>query len=576
MSIPHSLYSSPGSSAPVSFPPSQGTVSLNEDVLHAIASFLDPKHALALSCACKAAYRAAISHVHTRITISPRAILPAEHIAADLLRYMLGRGPMSYSFRANTLRHISFSPNNGDQVKHMVMSLIQILEHAPNVLSIDTDVRQFSYDWLEKFSDAVGQIPALEDISLTSLGVSATSFLSRFLASPKLAKVSLSFRLPIPRLDALIAKACVHRVHSVLTSLSSVHTLKLAIEGKQWDTSELPRDVGMPSVRHFHLYCPSPGVAAGIIPFFPNLDTLFLRVSDPIPDPICASLQGPWPTIRQLTTYYPLRLQSGGPGTVGRVERLVLGHRDKITDEYTLLRLVSLLSVFRPTGLEFTMDCPKPFDTFTLYSALIAAPQLRSLHLTINLNSHLVSNITRQLLPALKSLPLVYLGLHFESDVRVCGTWVQHPELAAVRAAQGRELNRLWSLPYVPAYVAQELPSLRVVRVGPCFPGGHATLVTAAGWHDSGTSKGVVGEEDARVDAQYVEKVEGFRRQCPRDDRWWWVEDPEVGRKRELGEMLREDGERARRIIEGADFDPERSLKGFFVEKCRYPVPPEN
>ncbi|KAH9913141.1 uncharacterized protein BXZ73DRAFT_107016 [Epithele typhae] len=152
--------------------------------------------------------------------------------------------------------------------------------------------------------------------------------------------------------------------------------------------------------------------------------------------------------------------------------------------------------------------------------------------------------------------------------------------IAACASSNMLEVRRVEALRPLPLRLAQAVPTLRVLALSSCRPGSTGSTRSRHGARvecrtsrrrssrssRGGRRGGQWGPTSEFVDPG-VRRMRELRAEIARDERWWWIE--AEGAARRPMEIWREDGERARALIERVDFEA-RSLDGFFSDKCRY------
>ncbi|KAH9939403.1 uncharacterized protein BXZ73DRAFT_76101 [Epithele typhae] len=186
---------------------------------------------------------------------------------------------------------------------------------------------------------------------------------------------------------------------------------------------------------------------------------------------------------------------------------------------------------------------PEGFTDNETALARVAA-RLRSLHIDVH-PSALLKDASWDTFAVLAAAPLVHLTLvlaprDHKSDAEVPSSWAAE-ELARVRVA--RE---------IPRRLAESIATLRVLQVGDAMP--HAAWlppqkVQRADDEDDGS------DESWRSCLREMAEMEVVRRR-----RWWWIERKDGSAA--MTEMWREDGERARDLVEEDGFDRATGLDG--------------
>ncbi|KAH9919747.1 uncharacterized protein BXZ73DRAFT_80266 [Epithele typhae] len=209
----------------------------------------------------------------------------------------------------------------------------------------------------------------------------------------------------------------------------------------------------------------------------------------------------------------------------------------------------------RPFALELQTNPVLSEPEHVWKSLYGAVPHLRSLEVTVE--KCIVHDYVDSLLHALQDWPLLHLTLHFPPPTHI---WSAESVAEADdrRAAELRRVEALLPLPLGSC----GRPSLRLLALRSCLP--------AFSGLDSPQARGLA-TEPAREDdverrwdptSEFVRpalrRLRELREEVPRDERWWWVEGE--GAARRPVEIWREDGERARDLIQRADFDAARTL----------------
>ncbi|KAH9939395.1 uncharacterized protein BXZ73DRAFT_99599 [Epithele typhae] len=196
---------------------------------------------------------------------------------------------------------------------------------------------------------------------------------------------------------------------------------------------------------------------------------------------------------------------------------------------------------------------PSRLSTNEAALAQVAA-RLRSLHLEVHHSAYLShvapwDTLMTALPNVLAAAPLVHLTLILVPRGHKVGVAVPNSchELARVRAA--RE---------IPRRLAEAIETLRVLQVGDAMPD---TTRLPPHQVERGDHKGEMEEWERCV--QEMAAMEVVRRR-----RWWWIEREDGNAV--MTEIWREDGERARDLVEDDGFDRATGLDGFFTSNCVY------
>ncbi|KAH9919755.1 uncharacterized protein BXZ73DRAFT_104861 [Epithele typhae] len=541
---------------------STSLLSLNDDVLIEIFSLLDCKEALATSYTSKHAYRLAISHAFTSLRWSRdkyRSVPENDSSEAYALwEYMRAPEPLSQVPRVQHLQHFT----TGFFERADVPLLHEFLSHASNLRTIELwNFESFVEEDKESLSRAIGTMRYLKQASLVIIAFETISLLPAMFSSSKIASLTLhltdSYDEPYhtPELATLI---------SVLASIPSVQTFTVDFS----HVSVLPNafrtpDESLPSIRHLSLTC-SLAVATSFVTLCPNLLTLslWLQGKDPI---LSVGVGDRWPTgLKELSIQSPHSIVTKDTARrIGHVDHVSLGDTLVSLSGPGVLDFLPLLEATRPFALTLQMSPVLNEPEHVWKSLCIAAPHLRSLEVTAEGCN--VRDYVDSLLPALKASAIFHIALHFPAPT--------HPffapsmsEIEDLRATEVRRVEALLSLP--PRLVAAA-PSLQLVALSSCMPRPESNNFVNL----QARAELARGDEDERwwgPTSEFVRPALGrlreLREEVPRDERWWWVEGE--GAARRPVEIWREDGERARVLIERADFDAARSFDGFYSAKC--------
>ncbi|KAH9919790.1 uncharacterized protein BXZ73DRAFT_104900 [Epithele typhae] len=564
-------------------------LSLNDDVLFEIFSLLDSKEALAMAYASKRAYQLAISHVFTSLHWSRDmyGFVPENDSSEAYAMWEYMRAPEALS-QVPRVQHLHHFVTEFFQLVDVPL-LHQLLSHASNLRTIELwNFESFVEEDKESLTRAIGVMRYLKQARLVSIAFETIFLLPTMFSSSNIASLHLdladSYDEPnhTPELAALI---------SVLGSLPSIHTFTV-------DFNRVPvlpnafrtPDGSLPSIHHLSLICSS-AVAATFVTLCPNLLTLSLWLygENPI---FSLGDDDRWPTdLKELIIRSHAVVATDTTRRMGHVDSVSLGCDMASLSGPEVLDLLPLLEATRPFALKLQMDPVLTEPEHVWKSLSGAAPHLRSLEVTAemcNVRDYVVCppvlhfrahanppapHDQDPLLPALHASSLAHLTLHFPPA---------HPcSMAEVDYRRAAEVRRVEALLPLPQQLVAAAASLRLVALRCCRPGSRsfdnlqecADRVPTLFEHFA--AKHAREDEDERrwgSTSEFVRpalrKLRELREDVPRDERWWWVEGE--GAARRPVEIWREDGERARALIERADFDAARSLDGFYSSKCRY------
>ncbi|KAH9927987.1 uncharacterized protein BXZ73DRAFT_102495 [Epithele typhae] len=323
-------------------------------------------------------------------------------------------------------------------------------------------------------------------------------------------------------------------------------------------------------------------VALPLCPLCPRLSSLRCESGQVESSAIASELEpytGPrWPSIRSLSlsvphdapllVHWPVanRVASGSAGVARvHIERWRADARtlDAESDVVEAIGLPQLLPAMKPVALVLDIlpsTAPAPVSTTPEWFPeptwlAIASAQLRLRSLDLTIGGHaprddLVPIVPCVLCTALAGLPLVHLAIEECAHYTDAGFPVSYAaELARVRRLLG-----------APRALVDVLRSVCVVQVRGACPAVLPRTAEEVGEQEEA-------EAAALAELRRIEK-EGVQRR----ERWWWAEDVvgAAGSECELVELWREDGERAREIVEREDFDAKTSFDGFMLPKCIY------
>ncbi|KAH9906591.1 uncharacterized protein BXZ73DRAFT_110453 [Epithele typhae] len=544
-------------------------LSLYDDVLLAIFSFLDRDDALAISSTSRHAYSLAISRVFANVCWD-RDLGVDDKDASEaraLSRYMCAPEPFSQVPRIQHLRH--FTLHHFCDVD--VPPLREILSQAFNLSTIEIHIFEFFVHQDRLLVDAIGAMHNLEQARLIDVGPETVAALPEILSSRHLTLLTLEFDEMYFESGDIDLAALV----SGLSSMQSLHTLALV----------------------------SYIIPSGIIPLCPNTITLSLQLNAKGERPVTLSMadEDRWPTgLMRLDVPSPTFIPWTTAGRIGRVGTLAYGASTPISSPAGFYDSIQLLSAVRPTALELHTT-PTMVDPGRVWNMLWrAAPVLRSLEIVVapgecDLRQYTVRHVLaappsplfspttdpprrtqEPLLAALrsKSFALVHLSLHFPP----IPLYYHASGVAEVDGWRATESRRVEALRPLPLRIVEAVPTLRVLSLSSCLPG--STIFDArCGRHEDFDLE--IMAELARENAieqrwgptsEFVSpglrRLRELRVEIPRDERWWWVGGD--GAARTPVEIWREAGERARELIERRDFDPATSLDGFYSAKYRY------
>ncbi|KAH9919787.1 uncharacterized protein BXZ73DRAFT_104894 [Epithele typhae] len=544
---------------------STSLLSLNDDVLIEIFSLLDCKEALATSYTSKHAYRLAISHAFTslRWCSDKYGSVPETESSEPyaMWEYMRAPEPLSQVPRVQHLQH--FTTQFFQQVD--VPPLQQLLSHASNLRTIELwHFEYFVKEDRESLSRAISAMHYLKRARLVSIAFETISLLPAMFSGSKIASLDLhlaySYNDPdhTPKLAALI---------SVLGSLPSIHTFTIDFNRVSVLSNTLGRtNRNLPSIHHLSLVCSSE-VATSFVTLCPNLLTLSLRLHGKNPI-LSVGVGDRWPAgLKELSIQSHCVVTKDTARRIGHVDHVSLvDDLESPPGGPGVLDFLPLLEAIRPFALTLQMRPVLTEQEHVWKSLCIAAPHLRSLK--VKAGGCNVRDYVDSMLPALKSSSLFHLSLHFPPPTHLLFT----PSKTEVDDRRATEACRVEALLSPPPRLVAVAPSLRLIALRSCLP-----RTSGSNEFDNLQARAELAREDENEQwwgrtSEFVRPALGrlreLRKEVPRDDRWWWVEGE--GAARRPVEIWREDGERARALIERADFDAARSFDGFYSAKCRY------
>ncbi|KAH9919753.1 uncharacterized protein BXZ73DRAFT_104858 [Epithele typhae] len=563
-----------------------GLLSLDDDVLLAIFSFLNSNAALSTASTSQRAYRLAISSFFADIYFGRRFDTDEQDGSESLglSRYMRAPEPLSQVPRIRHLRHFIIGHVNEVDLP----PLYGLLFEALNLRTIEIRNMEFFIDNDGLVTKAIGAMHHLEQADFAQCGPATVSAFPELLSSQKLTSLTLYFDEDIVDLPTLFLG---------LSSAPGIRTLDIALIYLPIAPPMRPsHNFSLSSIRHLTLTSFPGPVPAYIVTLCPNIETLSLRLfsRDNTPATFSMSAEDRWPSqLKELSLPIRITIAEDTVQRMKPVSCLSFGGETPIpsgadfeeseeasgsdSEEQEAGRsdfedLLRLFETFRSTVLELhtksvLAEAGRMWDTLRG-----AAPQLRSLSIAVEDGKCNVREYVDPLVAALRSTSLIYLSLHFPRP-----SWsVDFSSMAEVDSICAPEIQRAETLRALPLRLTEAVPSLRVLALSSC------KLGRVFNWgvcHDLagprmiaeiGTEEGIQrqwGPGSESLNAP-MRKISELGAEFPRDERWWWVEGE--GAARTLIEIWREDGERARDLIRRADFDPEKSLDGFYSDKCRY------
>ncbi|KAH9913144.1 uncharacterized protein BXZ73DRAFT_107021 [Epithele typhae] len=552
---------------------STSLLSLPNEILLTIFSLLGRSDALATSSTSRRAYPLAISRVFTNVYWHRNDEVDEEDAseAHALSRYMCAPEPFSQVPRVQHLRH--FTLHHFCDVD--VPPLRKLLSQASNLRTIVIHNFEFFLDEDALLVEAIGAMHNLEQASLIDVGPETVAALPKMLSSRYLTSLTLEFDEMYVEPDGIDLSALV----SGLASMQSLHTLALISYLVLTDPLRLPNAAQtiLPSIRHLSFSRLSQ-IVPGIITLCPNIISLSLQLYSQTDEPVVLPMadEDRWPTgLKQLNVVSPALILSAR--RIGQVGSLAFGASSTpISDPGLFNDFLQLLSAVRPTSLELHTAAAM-VDRECVWDMLCgAAPWLRSLEIGIAPRECDVHEYMEPLLAALRSasLALVHLSLHFPPITRYFQASLSMAQADAWRTTEARRAEALRPLPL---RLVEAVPTLRVLSLSSCFPRSDIARALARRTPLAPEVTAELAREDA-VERRWgptsefvgpaLRRLQVLREEVPRDKRWWWVEGD--GAARAPVEIWREAGERARELIGRADFDPARSLDGFYSAKCRY------
>ncbi|KAH9919789.1 uncharacterized protein BXZ73DRAFT_104899 [Epithele typhae] len=551
-------------------------LSLHDDVLLAIFSFLGRDDALAISTTSRRAYPLAISRVFANVCWD-RDLKVNDKDASEaraLSRYMRAPEPFSQVSRVQHLRHFT--------LRHFcdvdVPPLRELLSQASNLRTIEIHSFEFFVHQDRLLVDAIGAMHNLEQARLIDVGPETVASLPEILSSRCLASLTLEFdEMHFESGDIDLAALV-----SGLSSMQSLHTLALVSYLVPTDSLRLPNPIQtvLPSILHLSFRCLAQ-IPPGIIPLCPNTITLSLLLNAEGGQPVIFPMEEEdrWPVgLKRLDVPSIAFIPRAASRRIGHVGSLAYGASTPISNSIDFCDTLDLLSAVRPTALELH-TAPTMRDPGRVWDTLCgAAPGLRSLEIVVAPGEYDVRQYMEPLLAAVRSnsLTLVHLSLRFPPIPQ----YYHASSIAEVDGWRATESRRVEALRPLPLRIVEAVPTLRVLSISSCLPGSTGFDTRRGRARHEGLDAEVMAElaRENAIEQRWgptsefvspaLRRLRELRMEIPRDERWWWVEGD--GAARTPVEIWREAGERARKLIGHRDFDPATSLDGFYSAKYRY------
>ncbi|KAH9939324.1 uncharacterized protein BXZ73DRAFT_76037 [Epithele typhae] len=533
------------------------TPRLNDDIMYLTLPYIDPSN-LAMTSSHMYQLAFSVRFADVSIEVGRRGKAQAD--------FLLQRDPVLNTVRASNIRRL-FVESPHDDTIDFTAHILPVLQHSAaklrNLRVVPSYTDGFERD--PRLLAAITTMPKLTSLDL-SLDPTLFSHLSNFPADTVIETLVLVFSSPTDGIGRVTFSAFVTTLARFprLRDLN-VGFLDFILHGPVNPIAP-PGLAPLPSLASLSLGVYST-VALPLCPLCPRLSSLRCQRGQldlsALPSDLGPYTGPRWPPIRSLSLSLPRgapllshwsvahRVASGSAG-VARVaiERWPADARtlDAVPDAAESTGLPYLLAAMKPVALVLDVaPCTAGAHTPTLRSertwqAIAAAPRrLRSLDLTIG--GHAPPDGHEPLVPdvlctALAGLPLVHLAIEERPHSNIAGFPVSH----------AAELARIQRLLRTPRALVEALPTVRVLQVRGACP---AVLPRTA----------EVREQD-EGEAAALAELRRIQEEVQRRERWWWAEDVlgAAGAERTLVELWREDGERAREIVEGDDFDVKTSF----------------
>ncbi|KAH9910411.1 uncharacterized protein BXZ73DRAFT_109044 [Epithele typhae] len=565
-------------------------LSLNDDVLLLIVSFLSRKDALAVACTSKYAYCLA----------TPSSLYDASYPYSmrdpEMSRweYLLGYDKFLGVPRRRYVRGIAVSIWPEDE--NEMASLLEALPSFSNLQSLYCDYTSELIERHPRFVERIPNLVQLTEIGLYDLRPTILPNLASILASPHLTTVTIFFRKR-PKADAHWNASQAFVLLSTLAALPSLCTLSLMSVAIPFP----PRSTTMhtipmiSSLRHLTVIA-IVDTSANIAGYCPNLTTLEMGFwidgmalgYDQVAH-LSVLTKDVWPSIRELD--YSMPRPTSFTNHLGRASKVTIHY--KRLDDYG--DYLPILSKTRPSCLHLiSLICDDlhswpSMDQFETEQDLIkyawkelanTLPQLRSLLLSLEYTA-LTEDFVTILLDALRPLPLTHFSLW--APARYTALTSEHTTTASTNKRRTTEVHRVDTLRALPDALTRALPHVRVFSLGP-YKAALDECDRRAGrserfWEflnpdfwSAMQAQDAVDEEWGEMSSQVDEHLRELRRRAVetaglRDERWWWVE--REGEERRAIEIWKEKGEWARYVIESVDFQP-GDLTGMFHNSWCY------
>ncbi|KAH9939322.1 uncharacterized protein BXZ73DRAFT_99522 [Epithele typhae] len=545
---------------------------LNDDIMYLIFPYIDPFN---LAMTSSHMYRLAFSSRFANVSIE---VGRREEAQTD---FLLQRDPVLNTVRASNIRRIvMMGPHN--ETTDFTTHALPVLQHSAaklHDLSVVTSYKN-GFERDPRLLAAITTMPKLTSLCLY-LDPALFSHLSNFPSDTVIETLFLVFSGPDDSLHHVTFSTFV----TTLARFPRLRDLKVGLLDSLLDPVDPIAPPGLallPSLASLSLINHSI-VALPLCPLCPRLSSLLCENGQldlsALPSDLGPYTGPRWPPIRSLSLSLPRgapllshwfvahRVASGSAGVARvHIERWFADARtlDAVPNVVEMRGLPQLLAEMKPIALVLdvvpsTAPAPTPaLTTPTLgpertWQAIAAAPlRLRSLDLTIGGHAPPADHepiVPGVLCTALAGLPLVHLAIEERPHYARAGS----PMSLAV------ELGRVRRLLGAPCALVDALPTVRVVQVRGACP----ALPRRAKDQE-------VGEQD---EAAALAALRGMEKEdLRRRERWWWAEDAlgSAGGERAMVELWREDGERAREIVEGDDFDAKTSFDGFMLPKRIY------
>ncbi|KAH9939326.1 uncharacterized protein BXZ73DRAFT_99528 [Epithele typhae] len=547
------------------------TPRLDDDIMYLILPYINPSN---LAMTSSHMYRLAFSYRFSNVSIE------VDRRGKDHAEFLLERDPILNTVRASNIRRLLVFGEHDNDIDFTTHILPILQNSAVNlrIINVVTSYTEQGFERDPRLLAAIATIPKLTSLNL-ALDPTLFSHLSNFPSTTVIDTMALVFSGSEDNVGHVSFSAFV----TTLARFPRLRDLNLAHVDFLLGPIDPIAPPGLAPLQN--LTSLSVGnrstIALPLCPLCPRLSSLRCE-SGQLALSALASDFGPytgppWPPIRSLSlpllssvplfAHWPVahRVASGSAG-VARVsiERWAADARtlEVAPDTTASVGLPQLLAEMKPVALVLDVvpsTAPAPASTAsalpperTWRQIAVAPLRLRSLDLTIR--GHAPPDDHEPIVPgvlctALAGLPLVHLAVEECAHCTDAGFPVSH----------AAELARIQRLLGAPRALVDALPTVRVLQVRGACPAVLPRTAEEVGEQGEG-------EAAALMELRRMEKAE-----VRRWERWWWAEDTlGTAGERALVELWREDGERAREIVEGDDFDAKTSFDGFMLPKRIY------